>query len=154
TYNDKNHELFGRIPDDLEDTKTGSSDVMGDTWGLNCNTHNINIPAIWWLNWREMVFYGLADKYRPSGSVAPPFPSACASPGDCLAINSASIPARFVVIVAGKALVNPDQTNRNSNRTNPFFYLEGGNENADQSGGYTFIQGAPSATFNDTLVYQ
>jgi hypothetical protein len=58
------------------------------------------------------------------------------------------------VIIAGKALLNPDQTTRNSNRTNAFYYLEGGNENADQSGGYTFIQHAPSATFNDTLLYQ
>lgn len=158
TYNDNNDEYFGRIPDDLSDTRNdswdGSSYQMSDQWGT-CNTHTSNTPTYWWTNWKEMVFYGVARRFRPRDWSAPSFPSTCMAASDnCLKVNNSNTPARFVVIVAGKKLTTPNQANRNSNKSNAFYYLEGGNEHADQSGWYTFIQSAPSAAFNDTLVYQ
>lgn len=153
TYNDKKYEYFGRIPDDLgntdDDIHTGSS----GKWNA-CSTHMIVTPAPWWKNWKELVFYSLAKEFRPDDFVAPGFPSTCATAANCLSINNASTPARYVVIVAGKTLVSPDQTQRKFNRSDAYYYLEGGNESANQSGSYTFMQSAPLATYNDTLVYQ
>lgn len=160
-YQDQNGRYFGRVPDTPFVNTCQSSDGnfcsqpipiggMSTMWGGNCN---ISSGSGWWLNWKEMVFYGVASSFKPRDTNAPSFPSACASPGNCLNIGSSSTPARFVVIVAGKKF--PAQNRATSgDQSTASNYLEGGNENADQSGGYTFIQSAPSATFNDTLVYQ
>ncbi len=152
-YNDNTDTYFGRIPDYLGNTQNDSDYHMSVHWG-SCNTDTNNTPSRWWLNWKEMVFYGVAKNFKPRDSSAPGFPSTCASAGNCLNINRSNIPARFVVIVAGKTLNNPNQTNRNSNKSSAFYYLEGGNQNVDQSGGYTFTQMSPSTTFNDTLEFQ
>jgi hypothetical protein len=161
-YHDRHDQYFGRVPDYMDDTwddgYTGwpsYSHTMDNDWDTGtCNTQYNNTPSGWWINWKEMVFYGVARRFRPNDTSAPGFPSACSTPGNCLSINALSAPARFVVIVAGKKLGSPDQALRNANKTDAFYYLEGGNEDADQSGGYTFTQGMPSPTFNDTLVYQ
>lgn len=157
-YQDNDGQFFGRVPDHLDNTRSESGNTMNNKWGVNCNTHNNNTASTWWLNWREMVFYGLSNQFQPKSSIAPGFPLTCATAGNCLNVNNSNTPARFVVIVAGKALTNPNQTNRNADKSNAFNYLEGGNENADPNPpsniSNTFIQSAPSATFNDTLVYQ
>ena len=163
-YHDINDQYFGRVPDYLDNTWSDSftgfpsfTYTMDNHWGT-CNTHTNNTPRTWWINWKEMVFYGVARSFRPNDTPSSSFPSTCATPGRCLNINDSSAPARFVVIVAGKKLDNPDQTQRNTNKTNAFYYLEGGNENADPNPpsniSNTFIQSTPSASFNDTLVYQ
>lgn len=153
-YNDSTNRLFGRIPDDLDntDTDSGGGVIMDNKWGPMCNTHNNNTAATWWLNWREMVFYGLANPYRPINPPTTPATNTCATPGNCLSVNPVSTSAKFVVIVAGKML--PTQTLRYSNKANANFYLEGGNQNADQSGTYTFTQAPASAAFNDTVMFQ
>lgn len=152
-FSDQQGKFFGRIPDNLNNT---SNEINGPTsghWGT-CNTHTNNTPTAWWLNWKELVFYGLAKNFQPNNSVIPAssFPSTCTTVGNCLNINNSSTPAKFIVIVAGKKLTTPDQTLRNSNKSNPFYYLENGNESADQSGGYTFTN-IPSVNFNDTVVF-
>ncbi len=152
TYNDSSNSYFGRIPDLLGNTKNDSSSQMSNKWNT-CNTHTNNTPSPWWNNWKELVFYGLANKFAPKDAIAPDFPSTCTTPGTCLNINDLNTPARFVVIVAGKRLFIPDQTSRSTNKSNASYYLEGGNQNADQSGAYTFIQSAISPTFNDAPVF-
>ncbi|HLP97731.1 MAG TPA: hypothetical protein VK149_04735 [Sideroxyarcus sp.] len=158
TYNDNSDEFFGRISDDLSNTENDSNYVMNNQWSNNCNTHNNNTPAGWWRNWKELVFYGVARSYRPRDSSPSSFPSVCATVGRCLNVNDTSTPARFVVIVAGKTLSSPDQTNRSLNKSNAFYYLEGGNENADPTPvstfSNTFVLSPTSDTFNDILVYQ
>jgi type II secretory pathway pseudopilin PulG len=151
-YGDSSGTYFGRIPDTLSHTDSDIEGATSSQWTISCKTHITNTPAKWWLNWKEMVFYGLSNTFRPSDTTAPAFPSTCATSGNCLSVNSATSPARIVVIVAGKALSNPNQLNRNTNKTNAFSYLEGGNESANQSGAFTFIQSVPSATFNDLLI--
>lgn len=149
-YQDNTNQLFGRLPNDLDNTKSDSGDVMTDKWGVNCNTHDNNTPSTWWINWREMVFYGLANAYKPVDPFTTPASNACTPAGACLSVNppSATADKKFVVIVAGKMLAS--QTNRPANKSTPNYYLETPN-----SGGATpFAQGAPSATFNDTVVFQ
>lgn len=159
TYNDSTDNYFGRIPDDLSNTRIdswdGSSYQMSDQWGT-CNTHISNTPIYWWTNWKEMVFYGVSRRFRPRDTTASSFPSICeASTTNCLKVDTSNTHARFVVIVAGKKLSTPDQADRNLNKFNAFYYLEGGNEGADPGIGYNFFyQGSPSSSFNDILIYQ
>lgn len=143
TYHDNTNQLFGRIPDDLTKTQINfGGSLSSGTWGAACNTHISNTASSWWSNWRGIVFYGLADAYKPA-LTAP-------SCGTCLVVTtvSAASDKKFVVIVAGKMLST--QTNRPTNQSTLSNYLE-----LPNSGGTTtFSQGAPSATFNDTLVFQ
>lgn len=143
TYHDQSNLLFGRIPDNLNQTTSDSASTMVNLWGPLCNTHNNNIPSAWWQDWREMVFYGLADAYKPAATL----PSAC---GTCLVVTNASAAAdkKFVVIVAGKMLAT--QTNRPINASILSNYLESPNS----AGATTFSQGTASTSFNDTLVFQ
>ena len=150
-YNDDTSQLFGRIPDDFTDTvaSTGGFATSTGQWGI-CTTHFSNNPSTWWQNWREMVFYGVASAYKPNNppSAAP----ICSVITPCLTVNppSAASDKKYIIIVAGKTL--PSQLPRITNSL--VTYLEGGNQLADQSGGFIFIQSAPSATFNDSVVYK
>lgn len=147
TYNDSSNVFFGRIADDLSVTNSDSSNLMSDQWGT-CNTHFNNTPAGWWLNWKEMVFYGVSRKFRPKNTL----PSALTT--NFLHINNPGTPAKFVVIIAGRMLSNPDQSLRSANKSIASYYLEGGNEGADQTGLYTYTQSATSANFNDILIFR
>lgn len=156
-YYDSSGLKFGRIPNTFNNTQFSSNNQMDNKWGPSCNTHNNNTPATWWLNWREMVFYGLADAYKP---VYPgwywlqgtgwtwrlPSP-ACPT---CLTVNppSAAADKQFVVLVAGKMLSGQVRSST-ANKGTLSNYLEGANAN----GASSFAQGQPSTTFNDTVVF-
>jgi hypothetical protein len=156
--------LFGRIPDTPFTNSCldsggyasghGSNNCannpisgMKNSWTGNCN---INSSSGWWLNWKEVVFYGLADAYKPVNPLITPAANACASVGACLSVNppTATADKKFVVIVAGKKLTGQARTS-NADKGTLNNYLE-----APNSGGATaFSQGASSATFNDTVVF-
>ena len=88
---------FGRLPDPPLTVTLG----MQNSWPSGCN---INSGINWWFNWKELLFYGVADAYKPT-AVTPP---SCAS-STCLTVNR---PPPFapltnrqtVVIAAGKRL--------------------------------------------------
>jgi hypothetical protein len=146
SYNDSSGILFGRIPDNpFTATSSTSSNQMNDTWMGNCN---INSNSGWWLNWKEIVFYGLSDAYKPIA--IPGTASAC---GACQSVTPSATTndKRFVVIVAGKILATQIRSN-NTDKGTPSNYLEDTNRNADQSGSHTFTQNIFSSSFNDTLV--
>lgn len=143
-YSDTSNQLFGRIPDStFNNTRSDGDGLMNDTWTGSCN---INSSSGWWLNWKEMVFYGLASAYEP---IDPPgTPPAC---GTCLVVNPPSSTAnkQFVVIVAGRTL--PGQvriSNADKGKLNNYLELP------NSAGSSPFAQGAPSAVFNDTVVFQ
>lgn len=141
-YNDSHDYLFGRVPDPyFNTTKSDSSDQMNDVWGANCNIQY----GSWWLNWKEMVFFGIASAYKPRD---PPSSPSC---GTCLSVNppSATADKKFVVIVAGKKLAGQNRSS-NWDKGTPSNYLEGRNAN----GATPFEQSPLSATFNDTVVFQ
>lgn len=119
--------LTGRLPDS----------PGGGNWSGACA-----IPAGgsgWWLNWKEQVFFSIADEYKPTG--------AAATCGSCLTVNppSASADKKIVVIVAGKAIVGQ---NRAVNTTLTS-YLE-----APNSVGISFSQQHSTPAFNDVVVYR
>jgi hypothetical protein len=155
-YNDATNQLFGRIPDDLDKTNTdsGGGIIMDNKWGPMCNTHNNNTAATWWLNWREMVFYGLANAYKPFDP--PNTPATC---GTCLSVNppSATADKKFVVIVAGKTLATtlPPQVRITSlDKGTLGNYLEAPNPIVNPPPfPAAFSQQQPTAIFNDTVVF-
>lgn len=144
-YLDNTNQLFGRIPN-TPFTNTAITG-MNNSWTGACT---IISSSGWWLDWKELVFYGLADAYKPVTPLLTPVANACSIAGACLSVNPPSTTAdkKFVIIVAGKMLST--QTNRPTNKSTLGNYLETPN-----SGGATsFSQGTSSATFNDTLVFQ
>ncbi len=153
-YQDISNQLFGRLPADLSNTNSdsGGGIIMNDIWGPMCNAYNNNTPATWWLNWREMVFYGLANAYKPVNPPNPPAANSCTFAGACLTISPLSPTAdkKIVVIASGKMLTGQVRTS-NSDKSNLNNYLEGQNSVLSTT---TFQQGTPSATFNDTVVFQ
>lgn len=150
TYQDTSNQLFGRIPDNLNTSYSDSGNIMNFQWEPNCNTHNNITPSTWWKNWREMVFYGLADAYKPMAGAPAPAANACATAGACLSVTppAASTDKQFIVIVAGKML--GAQSTRPANKSALSNYLEAPNSN----GSSPFAQSAVSATFNDTAIFQ
>ena len=148
-YTDTSGNRFGRIPDTpFGATKTDSGDMMDDSWTGNCN---INSTTGWWLNWKEHVFYVLADAYKP-GATAPN----CVVTGTCLVINppSASANKQITVLVAGRRLINVangQPRTSNAEKGTVANYLEGQNTTmADDS----FIQTTASTEFNDYVLYK
>ncbi len=146
-YNDQSGILFGRLPEvNFNDTKSDSSNDMSQQWPPTIACDGV---AMWWSDWKEMVFYGLADAYKPY--ISSPAANACTPAGACLSVNppSATADKKFVVIVAGKKLAGQVRSS-NADKSTLSNYLE-----APNNGGATpFAQGASSATFNDTVVFQ
>lgn len=156
TYPDTSNLYFGRVPDQpFNDTRSDScndtsgcdlwnpSEGMKNVWGTTCTLNNTN----WWVNWKEMVFYGLASSLRPHD-----LDHNHVCPGsNCLTVNPlpTTNDKSFVIIVTGKKLTGQVRSSDadKSNRSN---YLEGGNTD----GATPFEQSPSSTTFNDIVVFQ
>lgn len=140
SYNDSTDLLFGRMPDSLAQTQASAA-IMPNFWPSSCS----RTQGSWWTNWKEHVFYGVADAYKP-GVSAPACPT-------CLSVNppSATADKQVVVIVSGKRLAGvsggqPRSTT--ADKQAAANYLESGNELS----AYTRQSG--SAAFNDAVVYK
>ncbi|MEO8628415.1 MAG: hypothetical protein ABI612_09990 [Betaproteobacteria bacterium] len=119
---------FGHLPDAPFNT-SGAIGTMDDTWEAACT---INPSSGWWLNWKDQVYYALAQDFGPDGPAA-----TCAS---CLTVNSPSAAdKRVVIIVAGRRFLSQSAP-----------YLEG----ANAAGSTVFTQAQASSTFDDVVVYQ
>ena len=171
-YADAVDTRFGRIPDTLNATQLGTSGgvanlscpvstpstvCMSANWPAGCGI----IQGGWWTNWKEMVFYGVADAYKPADPVFAGGVPASAGCGSCLTVNPPSAVAnkRVVVAVAGKRLSSAAYGTGNNqprattaDRQDPTNYLEGTNDNTATSN--TYEQQPVSASFSDFLLYQ
>ncbi len=145
SYDDDSGRLFGRIPDTpFERTKDDSGyPHMSDGWGGACN---IVSNSGWWLNWKEMVFFGIASAYEPT--LLWGIPPSC---GSCLTVNppSANADKQLVIMVAGKKLAGQSRSNY-SDKGTLSNYLEMGNAN----GITPFEQHPTSNTFNDVVIFR
>ena len=173
-YGDQANTLFGRVPDGpLSATFLGIGGAVStfvcQTLGLTGLCMQSAWPAgcgitqgTWWNNWKEMVFYGVADAYKPANPVSAllgvPAPGGC---GACLTVNppSAAADKRVVVVVAGKRLSvaaypagNNQPRTTAANKQDPTNYLEGSNDNGPTDS--TFEQQSISSSFSDFLLYQ
>jgi hypothetical protein len=181
-YGDAVNTRFGRLPDTFNATFLGvggpvalavctnillpSPLCMQSFWPASCS---ITQPSNWWLNWKEIVFYGLAQAYQPadpiSGVSGVPAPSACGGfcpgPTCCLLVDppSPSVDKRVVVVVAGKRLSatayptgNGQPRNTAAYKADATNYLEGTNDNTATS--YTYEQQTISNSFSDYVLFQ
>lgn len=135
---------FGRLPNTFDATVANSGvNPMKNGWTSSCN---LNLGT-WPFNWSEMVFYAVADAYKPQ----PTLPPSCGVTGTCLTINPppATADKQFVVFVAGRQFSNQLRSS-NADKGAITNYLEDQNASIDD----TYMQGSPTSTFNDTLIYQ
>lgn len=144
-YIDTSNQRIGRIPDTpFNTTRSDSGNTMDNDWTASCK---INSNSGWWPNWKEVVFYAIADGYKPVNTSTSP---GC---GSCMVINSpdASTDKQVIAISAGKAIPSLVQHRAsNSDKGTITNYLEGENSIL---GNETFEQQHRNATFNDILRY-
>lgn len=134
---------------------------MGSNWPTSpdCNF----ATGIWWSQWKEQVFYGVAPGYTPNVtigvvSILPPILSVGGAPTpgcpDCLTVNppSSTPDKQVIVMVAGKRLggVSGGQPRTAAARQDASNYVEGGNDDGDNN----YVKQSPTATFNDTVRYK
>lgn len=157
TYPDTSDLYFGRVPDQpFNDTRSDScddtsgcdlwdpSEGMKNVWGTTCTLNNTN----WWVNWKEIVFYGLARSLRPHNL---DHNHVCPGSTNCLTVNplTTTNDKSFVVIVAGKKLTGQMRSS-DADKSSLSNYLEGGNTD----GTTPFEQNPSSTIFNDVVVFQ
>ena len=141
---------FGRVPDPPLTVTLG----MENSWPSGCN---INSGVNWWFNWKELLFYGVADAYKPT-ALTPP---SCAS-SSCLTVDPPSPVAdrQVAVIVAGKQLAGVAGGQPRSTGTDkgiPSNYIEDDNATQPSIPPYTddsFVATPTTATFNDVVCKQ
>jgi len=158
SYGDRTDYVFGRVPDTpFNDTQDDSGGDMRDTWMGDCN---ISSNSGWWLNWKEQVFYGLANAYKPVDPLTTPSANACDAAGQCLSLTTPTgiVKKKFVVIVAGKKLTGKTRSNDTDKGTfsnylespNPTPVYDSANPSIPTPTAFT--QAQTSATFNDTVI--
>ncbi len=174
-YDDAYDTRFGRVPDTLSNTRLGVSGgvanfscpasptvCMSSSWPSTCS---ITLGS-WWTNWKEMVFYGVADPYKPADPISGGGVPASSGCGICLQVIGAPSPdndKRVTVVVAGKILaapgndsggIGPAQPLRNTTaaKSDPLSYLEVENGNNPPIANI-YSQQPTTANFNDVLLY-
>jgi len=116
---------FGRIPDyPFARTESDGSNPsnpaepnnMSNSWLEGCTLRQASkASARWWRNWKEFVFYGVANAYEPQPVPPQSTPDRCGADGKCLAVNPPLPPSpdplppcvgstHVVVIASGKRL--------------------------------------------------
>lgn len=161
SYNDANSGDSGRLSFRVETARsaTGNSLVSNSDYGTSSryiftlNSYCSYSPdqKVWYDNWKDQLFYAIANAYRPSAGK----PTSC---GTCLTINGIGSYAA-VVIFAGDKLTNAagQVTQPRSLATDKGLianYLEGRNSSnhPNNSGNGNYQAAAASSTFND-IVY-
>ena len=139
-FTDKTNTLFGRVPDStqLSNTRIDSGSTMSASWTSTCNLGFNNTS--WWMNWKELVFYSVADACSPTGTG--PCSSTCAT----VTTATPTTNPQVVVLVAGRTIL-AESRSTDTQRNTASNYLEGVNA----SGGTTYQASASTSDFNDTL---
>lgn len=138
-YSDTANTLFGRIPDTMANSQASSANML-PMWG---SVPECTITDNWFRNnWREQVFYAIADAYKP-GATTP----AC---GSCLIVGTQAN-FRVAVMLARQALSAPPLAQNRAAKAVIGNYLEDGNASAYDG---IFEAKSISPTFNDLLIFK
>lgn len=138
-YSDTANTLFGRIPDMMANSQASAPNML-PMWG---SVPECSITDNWFRNnWREQVFYAIADAYKP-GTTTP----AC---GTCLIVGSKSN-VQVAVMLARQTLSAPPLAQNRAAKAIIGNYLEDGNASAYDG---IFETKSVSTTFNDLLVFK
>jgi hypothetical protein len=160
SYDDADKGMSGRVPYRVETSDSATSNSLSSppylfneasycfTPSGTLDHHDLN----WYSNWKDHLFYALADRFRPDGSstTAP----CSGGGGNCLKVNGSSTLNAAVVMFAGERLATLNQVrDTNADRANIANYLEGRNASShpNSKGFANYESGATSATFNDLL---
>ena len=151
-YDDTPNTLFGRVPDIMCNTGSdgpgnpacgaiiGTNPNMSSSWG---DISTCTLTDNWFRNnWREQVFYAIADAYKP-GSTRP----AC---GTCLTVGTTTN-VRIAVMLGRQALSAPPLNQNHAAKAVISNYLEDGNATPYDG---VFEAKAVTTTFNDLLVFK
>ncbi|MBZ0091531.1 MAG: hypothetical protein K8F27_04835 [Sulfuricellaceae bacterium] len=120
----------------------------------NANCPNFDTTAdVWWNNWKDQVFYAVADAYKPT---AVTLPASCSTPSACLTVDGIG-PYAAVVIFAGKKLAAQSRTTNvdytSTDKANLANYLEGNNLTAMAApGNGNFTQGSFTSSSNNDIL--
>lgn len=148
SYSDTSGKRFGRVPDTPFDaTRSDSGNTMDDSW----TACNINSISGWWPNWKEQVFYAVADAYKPDAS-----PPSCGGTETCLVVTPPSAMAnkQVAIVVAGRRLsgVAGGQPRLSDTEKGTITnYLEGEN---DTTADDIFTKLPSSTIFNDHVLFK
>ncbi|OGT13922.1 MAG: hypothetical protein A3F73_13980 [Gallionellales bacterium RIFCSPLOWO2_12_FULL_59_22] len=149
-YDDEDNRLAGRLPYrvNTSDADTGNQ-IDYPYYQLASN--GANCPGVadwpayypWWSNWKDHLFYALADDFKPKDSSG--------SCGTCLRVNGSGSYAA-VVMFADRKLAGQSRDS-GADRLNFANYLEGRNftNGSNWFGNGNYQSGAETADFNDVL---
>ncbi len=142
-YNDTANLYAGRVPYKVNTSQAAS----GNTFGIlmttaNCPPGWASIDP-WWNNWKDHLFYAVAQAYRPTSNTH----QSC---GTCLRRNGIGQYAA-VVMFAGPRLTALNQTR--AVKSDITQYLEGNNASnfPGANGNENYQSGVAGTTFNDVL---
>lgn len=147
SFEDREGERFGRLPETLSKTEDADGDMAGN-WPTDCGISPTATQG-WWRNWKELVFYAVANRHKPSST---PPTNLCGVDGytgpDCLTVNGVA-DKQIVVLVAGRRLVTvaggqPRTLDNDKNDIDN--YLEGENRNLP-----VFTATTPTESLNDLV---
>jgi hypothetical protein len=104
-YSDTLSTRFGRAPRQLDDTDdtTMSSVWINPAPAVACTIRAASTNP-WFNNWSSLVFYAVADAYKPVGP-----PVLAPSCGICITMNTVGTSKQAIVIVAGKKLAGQNR---------------------------------------------
>ncbi len=162
-YDDRVNLYSGRVPYRVNNSRIASGNAIANDLLLTSGTCSAgvcinncpnpsdwaNLYYPWWNNWKDHLYYAIAQEYRPANHATLP----C---GNCLSVNNTGQYAA-VVIFANRKL--PGQY-RPGSATDPLHaivsnYLEGNNAlniaNPSASGIENYQASTESGTFNDIL---
>ncbi len=162
-YDDSANLYSGRTPYRVNNSRIASGNAIASDFLLTSGTCNAgicinncpdptewaNLYYPWWNNWKDHLFYGIAQEYKPANHTTLP----C---GNCLSVNNAGQYAA-VVLFANQKLSGQM---RASSPTDPARgiasnYLEGNNAlsiaNPSATGIENYQADNDSSTFNDIL---
>jgi type II secretory pathway pseudopilin PulG len=152
-YDDALNTYVGRVPRVLNDTDTSLTTAtptpLPATAGWPAMAYGVQCfgTSTWWDDWMELIVYHVSPAFAPNSSGGP-----C---GTCLQVNG-NIQVPVLIIVAGRALSDPDQSSRSVNQDQLTEYLEskGGVDNFAGSGVYVRALAeipVSGAQFNDRV---
>ncbi len=148
-FSDTATTTFGRIPDLLCNTAgngvgacagiIGTDTSMLSAWG---SVPNCYVTNSWFVqNWREQVFYAIANAYEP-GTISPP------SCGACLTVDSGN--GKQVVIFVARRITGTQSRTSVADKSNAANYLEDSNS----AGGVAYLTKSALPTFNDLVRFR
>lgn len=157
SYDDQNNLLAGRIAFDLNQSRNSiflqggkKNGYMGPGSGISTTLLDYcpasPLAEVWRQNWKDQIFYALANAYKPGNT------QTC-STGSCLSVNGSGSYAAVLIFSGRRLAALAQKRDTLAEKGLVASYLESGNASAVSAatGQGNFIQNTASDTFNDIV---